>query len=116
IALAAAETDIAESMFDGDPSEAGYQNKLNFANTFAFQDFVLEKDPAVYELSNIDMTNQRNISKEDDYFSLQTFSAKWDPIPTMLNQNHTSMVKGFMGQSTSFNPETIKSTITFIDN
>lgn len=112
IALAAAETDIADSMFDGDPSAPGYQNKLNFDNTFAFQDFVLEKDPAVYELSNIDMTNQRNIPKEDDYFSLQTFSAKWDPIPTMLNQNHTTMVKGFMGQTTSFNPETIKSTVT----
>jgi len=111
IALSAHETDIAESMFDGDPSEPGYQNKLDFNQTFAFTDFTLEKNPMVYEFSSIDMTNRRNIPREDDYFSLRTFSAKWDPIPTMLNQNHTVLVKGFMGQTTAFNPDQIKSNV-----
>lgn len=111
IALSAHETDIAESMFDGDPSEPGYQNKLDFNQTFAFTDFTLEKNPMVYEFSSIDMTNRRNIPREDDYFSLRTFSAKWDPVPTMLNQNHTVLVKGFMGQTTAFNPDQIKSNV-----
>lgn len=111
IALAAQDTDIAEAMFDGDPSEPGYQNKLDFTQTFAFKDFVLEKDPTIYEFSSIDMTNKRKVPREDDYFTLRTFSAKWDPVPTMLNQNHTTLVKGFMGQTTAFDPSTVKSTV-----
>lgn len=111
IALAAQNTDICEAMFDGDPSEPGYQNKLDFSQTFAFTDFTLERDPTVYNFSSIDMTYQRKIPKELDYFSLRTFSAKWDPIPTMLTQNQTSLVKGFMGQTTAFNPNNIKSTV-----
>lgn len=112
IALAAQNTDICEPMFDGDPSEPGYQNKLDYSQTFAFTDFTLERDPTVYDFSSIDMTHRRHIPKELDYFSLRTFSAKWDPIPTMLTQDHTSLVKGFMGQTTSFNPDNIKSTVT----
>ncbi len=112
IALAAADTDICEPMFDGDASAPGYQNKLQYKNTFAFTDFVLEQDPQVYELSSIDMTNKRHVSKEKDYFSLRTFSAKWDPIPTMLTQDHTMLIKGFMGQTTAFNPDNIKATVT----
>ncbi len=111
IALAANEVDICEPMFDGDPSDANYQAQLNFKNTFAFKDFTLERSPNVYEFSDIDMTRKRKIKKELDYFSLMQFSAKWDPIPTMLCQNHTSLVKGFMGQTTSFDRETLKSTV-----
>ncbi len=111
IALAAQDTDICEPMFDGDPSEPGYQKKLDFSQTFAFRDFILEKDPTVYSFSNIDMTYKRNIPREEDYFSLRTFSAKWDPIPTMLTQNHTALVKGFMGQTTAFDSNYIKPTV-----
>lgn len=111
IALAAESTDICEPMFDGDPSEPGYQNKLDFSKTFAFKDFTLEKDPTVYSFSSIDMTYKRNITREEDYFSLRTFSAKWDPIPTMLTQNHTTLVKGFMGQTTAFDRQYIKSSV-----
>lgn len=111
IALAAEGVDICEPMFDGDPSEPNYQNKIDFANTFAFTHFILERDPMVYEYSNIDMTTLRKIPAEIDYFSLMDYSAKWDPIPTMLVQNHTSLVKGFMGQTTSFNPTTIKADV-----
>ncbi|PKP24623.1 MAG: asparagine synthetase B [Bacteroidetes bacterium HGW-Bacteroidetes-2] len=111
IALAAEDVDICEPMFDGDASDAGYQNKIDFEKTFAFTDFILERDPMVYEFSSIDMTTKRNIPRDNDYFSLMDYSAKWDPIPTMLVQNHTSLVKGFMGQSTSFDPKEIKANV-----
>ncbi|SHJ32922.1 hypothetical protein SAMN04487911_11766 [Arenibacter nanhaiticus] len=112
IALAAAGVDICEPMFDGDPSEANYQNKLDFESTFAFTNFTLERNPLQYEFSSIDMTNKRSrVPKESDYFSLMDFSAKWDPIPTMLCQNHTALVKGFMGQTTAFTREEIKPTV-----
>jgi hypothetical protein len=111
IALTAHQTDICEPMFDGDASEPGYQNKLDFSQSFAFKDFTLERDPNVYEFSSIDMTQKRKIPKDKDYFTLMEFSAKWDPIPTMLNQNHTALVKGFMGQTTSFERSQIKSNV-----
>lgn len=108
IALAAEGVDIVEAMFDGDPSEPGYQAKIDFNNTFAFTNFELERNPMVYEFSSIDMTAKRQIQKETDYFSLMDYSAKWDVVPTMLTQNHTRLVKGFMGQTTSYDPDTVK--------
>ncbi|MDY0987685.1 asparagine synthetase B [Flavobacterium sp. CFBP9031] len=111
IALAADGVDICEAMFDGDPSESNYQSKLNYNNSFAFKNFTLERRPEVYEFSDIDMTTKRRIVMEKDYFTLMEFSAKWDPIPSMLCQNHTQLVKGFMGQTTSFDTSLIKSNI-----
>ncbi|MCW5517299.1 asparagine synthetase B [Muriicola sp. Z0-33] len=112
IALAADQVDICEPMFDGDPSDANYQSKLNFRRTFAFTNFILERNPLRYEFSSIDMTTRRsNVPKESDYFSLMDFSAKWDPVPTMLCQNHTALVKGFMGQTTAFARDEIKPTV-----
>lgn len=115
IALSAEGVDICEPMFDGDPSSPNYQNKLDYKKTFAFTNFLLERNPARYEFSSIDMTNKRNnVPKESDYFSLMDFSAKWDPVPTMLTQNHTSLVKGFMGQTTSFTRDEIKPTVLIL--
>ncbi|MCH4550999.1 asparagine synthetase B [Aestuariibaculum sp. L182] len=111
IALAAEGIDICEPMFDGDASDPAYQNKIDYSRTFAFTDFTLERNPNVYEFSSIDMTRKRVIHKSTDYFSLMEFSAKWDPIPTMLCQNHTVLVKGFMGQTTSFTRDEIKSNV-----
>lgn len=111
IALAADGVDICEAMFDGDASESNYQSKLNYGNSFAFKDFTLERRPEVYEFSDIDMTGKRKIPMEKDYFTLMEFSAKWDPIPSMLCQNHTQLVKGFMGQTTSFDTALIKSNV-----
>ena len=111
IALASQEIDICEPMFDGDKTTPNYQSKLDYSKTFAFKDFILERDPNVYEFSSIDLTSVRKIAKENDYFILMDYSAKWDPIPTMLNQNHTAIVKGFMGQTTSFNPNQIKTNV-----
>lgn len=111
IALSAQGVDICEPMFDGDPSEPGYQSKIDYTQTFAFKDFMLERNPMVYEFSSIDMTTKRRVSKETDYFSLMDYSAKWDPIPCMLVQNHTALVKGFMGQTTSYDRTEIKSNV-----
>ena len=112
IALAAEGVDICEPMFDGDPSDPNYQQRLDFSKTFAFTNFTLERNPLRYEFSSIDMTNRREgISMEADYFSLMDFSAKWDPVPTMLCQNHTALVKGFMGQTTAFNRKEVKPTV-----
>ncbi|MCD9580425.1 asparagine synthetase B [Tenacibaculum maritimum] len=111
IALAADGIDIVEGMFDGDASEPNCQSKIDFDKTFAFKDFDLIRDPTVYEFSTIDMTRKRRIKKEVDYFSLKEFSAKWDQVPTMLTQNHTRLVKAFMGQTTSFDRNTVKPAI-----
>lgn len=111
IALAAEGVDICEPMFDGDESEGNYQSKIDYNNSFAFKDYILERNPVVYEFSDIDMTQKRNIVPEKDYFTLMDYSAKWDPIPSMLCQNHTQLVKGFMGQTTSFDSQKIKSNV-----
>ena len=114
IALSAEDVDICEPMFDGDGSDASYQNKIDYNKTFAFKNYILERSPNVYEFSSIDMTQKRRISKTTDYFSLMDFSAKWDPIPTMLNQNHTALIKGFMGQTTAFTRDEIKSNVLIL--
>ena len=111
IALSAEGVDIVESMFDGDLSEPNYQSKINFSKTFAFKDFQLVQNPTTYEFSSIDMTRKRRLIRTSDYFSLMEFSAKWDPVPTMLTQNHTQLVKGFMGQTTAFDPATLKANV-----
>ena len=111
ISLAAVGVDICESMFDGDPMEANVDEKLDFHNTFAFENFKLEKSPYVYEFSNIDATDHRHVARENDFFTLFDFSAKWDPIPTMLCQNHRNLIKGFMGQTTAYRKEVLKSNV-----
>ena len=114
IALAAEALDICEPMFDGDGTTPNYQSQLDFSNTFAFKEFTIERDPNVYEFSSIDQTSVRQIKKEVDYFALIEYSAKWDPIPTMLNQNHTALVKGFMGQTTAYTRSQIKSNVLIL--
>lgn len=114
IALSAEGVDICEPMFDGDNSDANYQSKIDYNNTFAFKDYILERNPMVYEFSDIDTTEEHGkgaMKMENDYFTLMEYSAKWDPIPTMLCQNHTQLVKGFMGQTTAFRAEKIKSNV-----
>lgn len=108
IALAAANTDICDYMFDGDPPAPNAQQALDFNNALAFENFELVMNPMIYEFSNIDANMNRRVPKELDYFTLFDFSAKWDPVPTMLCQNHTSTVKGFMGQTTAFYSQYLK--------
>lgn len=112
IALAAQNTDICESMFDGDPAESNAQQKLDFEQCFAFKNFILENDPFVYEFSNIDVNPQgRGVTEETDLFTLFDYSAKWDLIPSILCQNHTRTIKGFMGQTTAFKKDIVKSDV-----
>ncbi len=111
IALSAEGVDICEPMFDGDPSDHDYQSKIDYNKTFAFSNYRLERNPTVYEFSDIDTTRKRKVLRTEDYFELKEFSAKWDVVPSMLCQNHTLLVKGFMGQTTAFDAELIKPTI-----
>jgi hypothetical protein len=109
IALAADGVDICEVMYDGDPADPMAQKKLNFDKTLAFKDFLLIRDPLEYEFSTIDQNQpERAITEENDFFTLFEFSAKWDPIPTMLTQNHEKIIKGFMGQTTAYKKALIK--------
>ena len=114
IALAAKDIDICEYMFDGDGIDPLAQEKLNFDNTFAFKNFTIEKNPNIYEFSSIDATRTRRLSQSLDFFTLFEFSAKWDPVPTMLCQNHEQVIKGFMGQTTAFKKEYLKSDVLIL--
>lgn len=115
IALAADGLDICETPYDGDPADWTAERKLDFSKGFAFKDYKLYLDPYIYEHSYIDaMQGSRPVTEQNDVFSLFEFSAKWDMVPTMLNQNHTSTVKGFWGQTTAFRKQFIKSEVTVL--
>jgi len=112
IAMAAESTDICESMFDGTPADPEAQSKLNFDNCIAFKDFALNLDPYFYEFSNIDVDPRtRAVSEENDLFTLFDYSAKWDLIPSILCQNHTKTIKGFMGQTTAYRSHLVRSDV-----
>jgi len=108
IALAADGVDICETPFDGDPADRDCNKKLNYDNTFAFTNFTVNTNPYDYSKSNIDVSQTRRVNESSDYFMLFEFSAKWDPVPTMLCQNHEKIIKGFMGQTTAFNKNYLK--------
>lgn len=109
IALAAQGVDIAPTPFDGDPMDPNAQQKLDYSNTLAFTDFTISEDPSEYEHADIDIPPKLNeIDQSVDYFTLFEFSAKWDPVPSMLTQNHVSSVRGFYGQTTAFQKDKIK--------
>lgn len=117
IALAAQGLDICASMFDGDPADPRAQDKLDFSKTFAFENFHLIEDPMVYEYSDIDASDLRikgQITQKMDQFTLFDFSAKWDVVPTMLTQCHVDVVNGFMGQTTDFRKDLIKSNVLIL--
>jgi len=111
ISLAAEGTDICAQMFDGDAADPNAEEKLDFSKTLAFKDFSLVKNPNQYEFSSIDATQTRRVNAKIDFFTLFDFSAKWDPVPTMLCQNHMQVIKGFMGQTTAFKNQYIKSDV-----
>tara|TARA_Y100000590_G_scaffold76474_1_gene84616 strand:+ start:22948 stop:24198 length:1251 start_codon:yes stop_codon:yes gene_type:complete len=111
IALATQNADIAHSVFDGTSIDKQFVDKIEFDHTLAFNAFEIITDPMVYEYSNIDYPPSDNPivrGAESDYFSLFEFSAKYDPVPTMLTQNHVAVVKGFMGQTTGYHRDKIK--------
>jgi hypothetical protein len=117
IALAAGETDICDAVFDHDPTDPDFQTKLDFSPCFAFENFTLITSPLIYEFSNIDTTPPGSSQAQagpDDYFALFEFSAKYDPVPTMLTQNHVSVVHNFMGQTSGFHKNLIKKSVVIL--
>lgn len=117
IALAAAKTDICEAMYDHDGADGWCQEKLDYTQTFAFEDFQLVRDPMQYEYSDIDGTDLHRLNRvteNTDKFTLFDFSAKWDVVPTMLTQCHTNVIDGFMGQTTDFKKELIKPNVLIL--
>jgi len=117
IALAALNTDICESMYDGDPSDPKAQKKLDYSQCLAFENFTLETNPLRYEYSDIDLPPSDMVdllNPDTDYFTLFEFSAKYDPVPTMLTQDHANIIKGFIGQTTNFKKSLIKKSVTIL--
>lgn len=115
IALAAQGVDIAPTPFDGDPMDPNAQQKLDFDNTLAFRDFTISKDPSEYEHADIDVPQQLDeVDQSLDFFTLFEFSAKWDPVPTMLTQNHVSSIRGFYGQTTAFQKDKVKESVVIL--
>jgi len=111
IALAAYNTDICDVIYDYDPMDPAYQSKIDYEQGFAFKDYTIVKDALKYEYSDIDGSEDHTLPEEHDKFFLFPFSAKWDVVPTMLCQNHTQEIDGFMGQTTDFRTEFIKSNV-----
>jgi hypothetical protein len=114
IALAAANTDICESMYDGDGADPDAQSKLDYSGTFAFQNFQVDLNPMSNRFSSIDVTRSRQVDRSRDFFTLFDFSAKWDVVPSMLTQNHDKVIKGFMGLTTAYNKAYIKPGVTIM--
>tara|TARA_X000001036_G_C20693724_1_gene810453 strand:- start:10493 stop:11455 length:963 start_codon:yes stop_codon:yes gene_type:complete len=117
IALATIDVDIAHQVYDGTPIDPDYISKIKFENGIAFENYQLYTDPMTYEYSTIDIPPSHKPSTrtpEADYFTLFEFSAKWDPVPTMLTQNHSGIINGFMGQTTGFNRQFIKKHIVVL--
>jgi hypothetical protein len=114
IALAAHNTDICEQMFDGDGADPGANSKLDYSQCLAFENFKVITNPMVYEFSDIDVTQTTLNNPDIDYFTLFEFSAKYDPVPTMLTQNHANVIRGFMGQTTAFHKKYLKQSVTIM--
>lgn len=118
IALASENSDICDAIYDGDPPDPNFQKKLDYSKCLAFENFTLEKNPLVYEYSDIDIPPSpiapTMVNQETDYFTLFEFSAKYDPVPTMLTQDHANIIKGFMGQTTNFKKNLIKKTVNIL--
>jgi hypothetical protein len=114
IALSALNVDICEQMYDGDSADPDAQQKINYDNTLAFTNFKLEMNPYVYEYSDIDIQPLEVGNFANDYFTLFEFSAKYDPVPTMLTQSHANIIRGFMGQTSMFRRSTIKNSMIIL--
>jgi hypothetical protein len=114
IALAAANTDIVDSRYDGDGVDPNAQSKLDFSQTVAFQNFTVSLAPFSRQFSNIDVSHTRSVDRAHDFFTLFDFSAKWDVVPSMLTQDHERVIKGFRGLATAFNKDLLKPGVTIL--
>jgi hypothetical protein len=115
IAMATYGTDIVDALIDGDGIDPNYRNKTDYSRCFAFENFTLKTNPYEYEFSDIDASDYSRLrGAEADYFQLFDFSAKYDPVPTMLTQCHVNVVNGFLGQTTSFFKDKVKKSVIIL--
>lgn len=117
IALAAENTDISDRYYDGDPPDPDFQKKLDYSKCLAFENFTIDREPFRYEYSDIDVppNDMAQFANPDaDYFTLFEFSAKYDPVPTMLTQCHVNILRGFLGQTSSFKKSLIKKSVIIL--
>ncbi len=115
IAMAAHGIDIVDAAIDGDGIDPDFQNKLDYSRCFAFEGFKLRTSPYEYEFSDLDASDYSRLrGAEADYFQLFDFSAKYDPVPTMLTQCHVNVVDGFLGQTTSFFKDKVKKSVIIL--
>jgi hypothetical protein len=116
LAVAGRDVDIAGSFSDGTPPDPRADAALNWARSFAFRGAHLERSPFVNSMSDID-GHQVNVPTRRQplgAFTLFGFSAKFDPVATMLVQNHRSVIPDFYGVTTSFTKETLKPAVTVL--
>lgn len=117
IALAAQDVDMVDIPFDGTPPDPDLQDRLDFTKAVAFENYQIYTDPTLYEYASIDIPPSHEVvprTAESDYFTLFEFAAKYDPVPTMLTQNHVVVIKGFMGQTTNFRRGTLKKSVVIL--
>ncbi|SDK81679.1 Por secretion system C-terminal sorting domain-containing protein [Catalinimonas alkaloidigena] len=115
IALATEGLDVHDVMYDGDSMNTADFDRLDFTQTFAFQNFQISQDWREYEFSTIDhVMMERRVSEKNDTFQLHQFSAQLQPVAAMLTQNHQRFIKGFMGQTTAFKKTLIKPEVTVL--
>jgi hypothetical protein len=114
IALAAANTDICDTMYDGDPADPDAQSKLDFTQTLAFQNFTVNTTGRSRRFSDIDVSDTRQVEQSRDFFTLFDFSAKWDAVPSMLTQDQDRVIKGFKGLATAFDKSKLKPSVTIM--
>jgi len=112
IALATLGIDIVPQEIDGTPVDNNLDEKINNENTLAFKNFKINTNPYIYEFSDIDIDPiEEGILYNPFYFELEDFSVFYDTIPTILIQNHTTKIKGFLGQTTAFRLDKLKENI-----
>ncbi|MFH0777401.1 MAG: asparagine synthetase B [Candidatus Eisenbacteria bacterium] len=112
--LAAGGVDFVAEPYDRDPPEPGCESRFDFSKTLAFENFKMVLNPLVYEFSDIDVTEEVMGRGPNSYFTLFEFSAKHDPVPTMLTQDHMAAVPDFMGQTSAFRRTRVKSSVVIL--
>jgi hypothetical protein len=116
LAIAGHDVDIAGEFADGTPMDPNSDAKMQWRRSFAFKDAHLEHSPFVNSMSDID-GHQVNVAGRRQplgTFTLFNFSAKFDPVPSMLVQDHRSVLSDFYGVTTSFTKSTLKNGVVVL--
>ena len=118
LAIAAHNVDIADTYIDGTPMDPNADAKMDWSKTFAFRNAHLEMSPFVSSMSDIDghQVNVPGRRQPLGTFTLFNFSAKFDPVASMLVQDHRAVINDFYGVTTSFNKSVLKPGVTILAN